>query len=219
MTLTVDGRAPRVARWSLAVNVVCACAVFLFTGLYRFNTLGGTYGGFENDHFVPFAYAKQVQAGDQPLRDFSGLGLQGAWPSLTYEVSVWGQEWFGNNLRSEAIVTITAVALAAALTFAAASMLSNAFWGVLATAVSVFVAPTLYNYSKVLVLSAVAVAIVAYARRPTTRRVAAGAALTAVAFLFRHDYAVFAGVGILVGYAAAGDRTRALRHAAIYVGL
>jgi hypothetical protein len=69
---------------------------------------------------------------------------------------VWGQEWFGNNLRSEAIVTITAVALAAALTFAAASMLSNAFWGVLATAVS----PCSWrrrstNYSKVLVLSAV----------------------------------------------------------------
>jgi hypothetical protein len=81
MTLTVDGRAPRVARWSLAdERRVRLRGVFLFTGLYRFNTLGGTYGGFENDHFVPFAYAKQVQAGDQPLRDFSGLGLQGAWP-------------------------------------------------------------------------------------------------------------------------------------------
>jgi hypothetical protein len=61
--------------------------------------------------------------------------------------------------------------------------------------------------------------IVAYARRPTTRRVVGGAVLTAVAFLFRHDYAVLAGVGILLGYAAAGDRTRALRHGAIYVGL
>ena len=125
------------ATWRRALSRTIVVVLLIgFTCLYRFNTLGGRFAGFDNDHFVPFAYAKQVQAGDQPLRDFSGLGLQGAWPSLTYEVSALGQEWLGNNLRSEAIVTVSAVALAAALTFAAASMLSNAFWGVLATAVT-----------------------------------------------------------------------------------
>src|SRR5262249_61399433 len=98
----------------------------------------------------PFAYAKQVQAGLQPLRDFSGLGLQGAWPSLTYEVSAWGQQWLGNNLRSEAVVTITGVALGAAITFVVASLLSNNFWADGVTPISVFVAPTPYHYSKVL---------------------------------------------------------------------
>jgi len=62
------------------VCTIVAVLLFAFTCLYRFNTLGGRFGGFDNDHFVPFAYAKQVQAGEQPLRDFDGLGLQGAWP-------------------------------------------------------------------------------------------------------------------------------------------
>ena len=84
-----------------------------FACVYRFNTLGGRFGGFDNDHFVPFAYAKQVQAGEQPLRDFEGLGLQGAWPSLTYETSALAQRWFGDNLRSEALLTVVAVGVAA----------------------------------------------------------------------------------------------------------
>jgi hypothetical protein len=52
---------------------VCVLAILLFawTFTYRFNTLGGRFGGFEDDHFVSFAYAKQVEAGAQPLRDFA----------------------------------------------------------------------------------------------------------------------------------------------------
>jgi hypothetical protein len=214
------GRVPRAWPWRPAiVRIGCVCAIVLLTGVYRFNTLGGRFGGFDNDHFVPFAYAKQVQAGEQPLRDFSGLGLQGAWPSLTFELSAWAQRSFGNSIRSEALLTVAGVSLAAAVTFITASLVANAFWAVLATALSVIVAPTLYNYPKVLVLSVAALLIVLYSRRASIVPVCAGAALLVVAFLFRHDYAVYAAVGLLCGFFSAGEWRRGLRHGALCAAL
>src|SRR5688572_5298293 len=64
-----------------------AVAFGLLIGAYRFNTLGGALGGFDNDHFIFFVYGKEVQAGAQPLRDFLDFGLQGARPSLMFELS------------------------------------------------------------------------------------------------------------------------------------
>jgi hypothetical protein len=72
------------------VVFVVAILLFGWVFLYRFNTLGGAFGGFDNDHFLYFALAKQVQAGDQPLRDFQDA-MHGAWPSLTYEFSAAAQ--------------------------------------------------------------------------------------------------------------------------------
>jgi len=205
--------------WTTLGRIIGVCVVLCFTAVYRFNTLGGRFGGFDNDHFVPFAYAKQVQAGAQPLRDFSGLGLQGAWPSLAYEASALAQRTLGNNLRSEAIVTIAGVSIAAALTFLAASLLSTPFWALIATSISVFVAPTLYNYPKVLMLSAVALVIAVYARRPTVGGICGAAALSAVAFLFRHDYAAYVGVGIVLACVVHGEWRRGFQHATLYVAL
>ena len=194
-----------------------AMLLFAWTFVYRFNTLGGSFGGFENDHFVSFAYAKQVQAGVQPLRDFAGLGLQGAGPSLTYEASALAQRWMGNNLRSEALLTVTAMAVAAVLTFLAASALSSVGWAAVASLISVFIAPTLYNYTKVLSLAGAALVIVFHARRPRLGTVAAGAVVTAVAFLFRHDLAAYVGVGIFVVCLLVGPWRVRWRHAAAYV--
>ena len=208
------------AAWRRAfVCTIVAALMFAFTGLYRFNTLGGRFGGFDNDHFVPFAYAKQVQAGEQPLRDFDGLGLQGAWPSLTYETSALTQRWFGDNLRSEALLTVAAVGLAAALTFLAAASVAPLAWAAAATLISVFVAPTLYNYPKVLVLSAAALTIAQYCRRSHVAGVVAGSVVTAIAFLFRHDLAVYAGVGLLLAYAVGSSRTERIRRTGLYIAL
>lgn len=194
-----------------AALVIMACAC-----LYRFNTLGGAFGGFDNDHFVHFAYAKHLEAGERPLRDFAELGLQGAWPPLTYGVSALGQVWFGDTLRSEALVTVAGVGLAAALTVAAASLLANVWWAVPATLLSVVVAPTLYNYPKVLALSAAALVVALYARRPGWATIAACAGLTATAFLFRHDYAVYVAVGIALACVLSGNRRQATRHLVVY---
>ena len=207
------------ARRRALVCTIVAVLLFAFTCLYRFNTLGGRFGGFDNDHFVPFAYAKQVQAGEQPLRDFDGLGLQGAWPSLTYETSALTQRWFGDNLRSEAMLTVAAVAVAASLTFLAAASVAPAGWAAAATLISVFVAPTLYNYPKVLILSAAALTIAQYCRRPHVLGVVAGSVLTAIAFLFRHDLAVYAGVGLLLAYVAGSARTERIQRTGLYIAL
>ena len=96
--------------------VLLSIVLAVFVALYRFNTLGDSLGGFDDDHFVPLAYAKQVQAGEQPLRDFTGLGLQGVWPSLTYEASALAQSWWGNNLRSEALLTVAGLTVGTVVT-------------------------------------------------------------------------------------------------------
>lgn len=189
----------------------------LFTATYRFNTLGGALGGFDNDHFVHFAYAKQVQAGEQPLRDFDGIGLQGAWPSLTYEASAAAQSLLGNNLRSEAILNVAGLTLAAVLTFHAASRFAGAGWALGATLLTVLLAPKLYTYPKVLLLAAAIVAVIAYARRRSAGGVAMLAGIAAIAFLFRHDYAAYVGVPAVVVLAAgAGGVRRAVLHLGMF---
>ena len=212
------GRRAVLARIDLGARVLLAVLLIVVTAVYRFNTLGGTFGGFDNDHFVPFAYAKQVEAGAQPLRDFAGLGLQGAWPSLTYEASALAQRRLGDSLRSEALLSIGGVAAAVAVTFVTASLVANAGWALLATLLSVIVAPTLYNYPKVLMFALGCLAIVLYARRPGVPAAAGGGVLTAVAFLFRHDYAVYIGLGLLA-VGATARHTDARRHAAVFAGL
>jgi hypothetical protein len=172
--------------------------------------------GFDNDHFVHFAYARQVLAGEQPLRDFAAVGLKGVPPSLTFEASAAALRWFGDNLRSEALLTVGAMAVAAGLTYAAAAAVAPAWMAALCVLLGVFEAPKLYNYPKVLVLAATACLVAAYVRHPTRARAAAMGALLAAAFLFRHDYPVYAGVAVIVAIVAgAGSMPRAIGHLAV----
>ncbi len=131
-------------------RIILTVAVLLFAvvATYRFNTLGGALGGFDNDHFLHFVLAKQVQAGEQPIRDFLDAGLQGARPSLTYELSALAQSVFGDNFRSEALLTVAGVAAGAAAAFVAGSALAP--WPIaLAMAVlSALVSPKLYGYRR-----------------------------------------------------------------------
>jgi hypothetical protein len=182
---------------------VVTVVLFVFVVLYRFNTLGGSLAGFDDDHFVHFAYAKQVEAGEQPLRDFTGLGLQGAWPSLTYEISAAAQSLLGDNLRSEALLSVAGLAVGAVLAFWAAAFVAPIPWALAATLLGVFIAPKLYSYPKVLLLGAAAVGIAWFVRKPSMQRLAVLALITAASFLFRHDYAVYVGVGVVVACAAA----------------
>ena len=195
-----------------------ALALFAFTFLYRFNTLGGALGGFDDDHFMQLAYANQVRAGERPLIDYQGVGLQGAWPPLAFVVSAAAQNLLGANLRSEALLTVFTLAASAALTFVAASRLAPARWAFLATVLSVLIAPKLYAFTKVLVLAAAVLAFVAYARRPSNATACGLGILTAAAFLFRHDFAVYVGTGIAVLFAFTRrlEGARPLRHLALY---
>ena len=198
------GRRPPGRRFPPVTSVgVVAVLVFLFVACYRFNTLGGALGGFDNDHFLHLALAKQVEAGEQPLRDFLD-GVQGARPALTYELSALAQRVLGDNLRSEALLTVLGVAAAATVTFVAGTYVGP--WPVaLVTAVlAALLSPKLYGYPKVLVLAVACLLILSYARTPGWWRVAGMAAWTAVAFLFRHDYAVYCAIGCAIVLALAG---------------
>jgi hypothetical protein len=202
--------------WTIILGVV----VVVFVGFHRFNTLGGALGGFDDDHFVPFAYAKQVQAGDQPLRDFTGLGLQGAWPSLTFDLSAAAQALLGDNLRSEALLAVTGLAAAALLTLIAGSYVAPLPVAFAATVLGTLLATRLYNYPKVLVLAAAVVLIARHARQPGWRSVVALGALTAAAFLFRHDYAVYVASGVAaIVIVTAGSIGTTVRHLVVYAAV
>jgi hypothetical protein len=193
-----------------ALVSVVAILLFGWVFLYRFNTLGGAFGGFDNDHFLYFALAKQVQAGEQPLRDFQDA-MHGAWPSLTYELSAAAQHYGGDSLRSEALLTVAGVALGAAVGFVAGTVVAPWPWALVTAVLAALLAPKLYGYPKVLVVAVAAWLIVGGRGLPTWRRMAAMSVWTAAAFLFRHDYAVYCAVGfgsvlLLSGTAAWRER-------------
>ncbi len=194
--------------------------IFAFVAVYRFNALGGSFGGFDNDHFLHFVYAKQVESGQQPLRDFLDGGLQGAWPSLTYELSAAAQLWFGDTLLPEAVLTVGAMALAAAVTLLAALRVAPWPMALLTTLLSVLVSPKLYNYPKVFILASAAWLIVSYAAHPRKRTLVAMAVASTIAFLFRHDYAVYCALGFSAVIAATHGRAwRTSAHRLVVVGV
>ena len=177
-----------------------AIVVAALSFTYRFNALGGTLGGFDNDEFVHLMRSNMILHGEQPLRDFRDGELRGAWPSLSYAVPAWAQRIGGENLLSEAYLTVGALTLAYVMTFVLAAELSNRWWvGLLAAMDAIATTPKLYNYPKVLMLALGAVAMRAVVVNPTWARLGFAAAVTAVAVLFRHDYGVYVAAAVLAG--------------------
>jgi hypothetical protein len=188
------GRLTRVSR-----SWVLPCLVGLLVFLYRFNTLGGELGGFDNDHFISLARAHQLLDGEWPLRDYADASLGGAWPPLSYLTSAAAQIVFGRSLLAEAFLTTGAVAAAAALTTLAGRALglpeTMAFG---AAIVSVLPSVKLYGYARPLLFASGALLLFRYVNVPSRGRLVALSVLTAVAFLFRHDYAAYLAVGATV---------------------
>jgi hypothetical protein len=174
--------------------VALCCGVFLTAFLYRFDSLGGSLGGFSNDEFGYLARARQIQAGDVPFRDFNDPG----W-FLTDYVSA-GAQWLGGyNLRSQALLTIGMLSVAAVFTFllawrAAGSLLM----ALMAVAIQIALDPRHYNYPKLVLYAGAIAAAWAYADRPTHPRLTALGAIAGIGFLFRHDHLVYLGaLGVL----------------------
>ena len=172
-----------------AADLLLLVGVFVTTFFYRFNTMGGAFGGFANDEFDYLARARQIQSGDVPFRDFNDPG----W-FLTEYLSA-AMQWLGGyNLRSEALLTVGMLSLGAALTFMLARRAAGT---VVAAVVAVVVHVALdarhYNYPKI-VLYAVGLALAwAYVDKPGRARLAALGALVGIGFLFRHDHLVYLG--------------------------
>ena len=200
-----------------AVAGLIACVAFAC----RFTPLGGTLGGFDNDHFVHLLRSDMLLNGEQPLRDFADAELRGAWPSLGYAASAWAQRIWGRTLLAEAYLTAGGVALAAAGVFVLALYLARQWALALLAAAAVIVAhPKLYNYEKPVVLVVALALAWAWARRPSWGGLAAMSAWTAVAALVRHDFGVYAGIaaGVVLVAREAPPAVRASR-AAAYVAL
>ena len=202
--------------WRVAIAIAAAAVIAGFAFAYRFNTLGGTLGGFDNDHFAHLMRTDVLLQGEQPLRDFADAELRGAWPALTYAVPAWAQAIGGRTLLPEAYLTVSALAVAYAIVFLLALDLSKRWWvAVVAAAVALFAAPKLYNYPKVLMLACGAFALRFAMSNPSVTRLGLSALVTAVATLFRHDYGVYLAVGMIAGLLAC-DARLAARRIAIY---
>ena len=189
--------------WKIALAIVAALLLASAAFAYRFNPLGGSLGGFDNDHFAHLMRTENMLHGEQPLRDFADSELRGAWPSLSYAVPAWAHRIGGHNLLSEAYLTAGALAVAHALVFVLALDLSKR-WSValLATLLAVATGPKLYNYPKVLMLTLGAAAIRLLMVNPSAWRLFAAAVVTAAAALFRHDYAVYVAMGVVAALIA-----------------
>jgi hypothetical protein len=199
-----------------------ALLVAVVAFIFRFNTLGGALGGFDNDHFIYLIRTDMLLAGEQPLRDFVDAELRGAWPALTYAVSAWAQQIGGRTLLPEAVLTAGALAVAGAIVFLLALRLSKR-WSVavLAAVVTIVMTPKLYNYPKVLMLALGVWALAEAVVTPSVFRLGALALVTVVAALFRHDLALYVGAATVAALVArdAGDWKAAARTVATYAAL
>ena len=216
----------RVGKWRgsaghvLAVLLALLLASFAF--LYRFNALGGALGGFDNDEFQMLTRVDLLLAGEQPLRDFADGELRAVWPSLSYEVPALVQRVWGRNLLVHAYLTLGALALCAGIVFVFARHLSRSWvCAFLAAAVVIASGAKAYNYTKVLTLTVAAVALCSSILAPTIARLGVLAVWTVIAALFRHDYAMYVAIPVIVGLIAREPRPWSVpvRRVATYVGL
>ncbi len=190
-----------------------AGAAVSFVAAWAFRWL--SMGALENDHFVPLARAYQVLHGDWPVRDFVDPGQP-----LNYLVSAAAAWLFGPTLRTDVIVAITLLSLAAMLTYHLAARASGSLLiAAAAVAVEVAAGPRLYNAGKVLIpLAAVGLGW-RYADAPTLRRLLALAAWTAIAGLWRHDFIVYVAAPTLIVLAIIHERPRAVRLGLLYLAV
>src|SRR4029079_301309 len=154
-----------------ALVALLAVAIAAFSFLYRFNTLGGPLGGFDNDHFPQLVRSMAILDGERPLRDFPDAELRALWPAPTYSTSALAQRVFGRSLRSEALLTIGMLSVGAGALFLVSVQFASAIVpAFIATVLAVAMRPALYNYPKIVIYVLAIAAMLGYARRPTTPR-------------------------------------------------
>lgn len=174
-----------VTRWGVRAWASVA-VIFLFGLVWQFLT----YNGFPNDHYFHVARARQMLLGELPVRDFVDPGAP-----LQYVLSAASRWLFGDTAGPELLVVAMGVAVGAAATVACASWLSRSTVIAIGVAVlEILASPRSYSYPKMLLYGLAGCAIVGVAAQATRTRLLAAAALTATAFLMRHDHGLFIGV-------------------------
>jgi hypothetical protein len=186
-------------------------ALALAVGTYLF--LFVNFNGLHNDHFVMIARSFQVAHGHWPVRDFFDPGMP-----LAYLLPAAAMRAFGPTVLPEVVLQTAFFAATVGIVFLLARRASGSLLLAIAlSGVVVALAPRLYNSSKVLIQAAALGIAWWYSSNPSTVRIAALGALTGVAFLFRHDYAVYIAVASVPLIAAVRPRLSTFaRHAGLY---
>ena len=183
-------------------------------GLLAFAFRYLTLSPLENDHFVMLARAQQVLFGDWPIRNFEDPGQ----PLFYLLTSALGAI-FGHVLATNVVLCIALQAVAASCTYLLARRASGSTTvGVAAAIVAIVSSPRLYNTTKVIVPVISILCQWRYADHPTRGRLVTLGAWTAMAFLLRHDYAVYvaASTCVLLGVLHHSNRGEAVRSFAVY---
>lgn len=148
-------------------------------------------GAVENDHFITLARALQLLYGDRPVRDFEDPGQP-----LAYLVSTAAAALFGPSLFVNIVLCILFLSLTAALTYVLAFRATGSTAAaLLCAALTVVIYPRMYNTTKVIVPVIAIWLAWRYADAPSRRGLVEMALWTAVAFLLRHDYLLYVGLG------------------------
>ena len=183
-------------------------------GLLAFAFRYLTLSPLENDHFVMLARAQQVLFGDWPIRDFEDPGQP-----LFYLLTSALASLSGHVLATSVLLCIGLQALAASCTYVLARRASGSTAvGVAAAVVAIVASPRLYNTTKVIVPVVTILFQWRYADLPTRGRLLGLAAWTAVAFLLRHDYAVYivASTFVLLAVLHRSDARDAIARSGLY---
>jgi hypothetical protein len=157
-----------------------------------------------NDDYQHLTYARQLLAGDLPLRDFWDIST-----TLQEVLSAVSQLLFGHRLLAEAIIVGLATAAAVFITFRLIRTLTgSALIAVICASLFVVAIPRTYSYPKWLIYSTAATLWWSYVWWPSTRRAVVAGASVAAAFYWRHDHGVLVAIGVALGMVAAHGWTR-----------
>ena len=183
-------------------------------GLLAFAFRYLTLSPIENDHFVMLARAQQVLFSDWPIRGFEDPGQP-----LFYLLTSALASVFGHVLATNIVLCVVLQAIAASCTYVLARRASGSTAvGVAAAALAIISSPRLYNTTKVIVPVVAILLQWRYADSPGRGRLLALAAWTAIAFLLRHDYAVYvvASTAVLLGVLHRSNPAEAVRQFVMY---
>jgi hypothetical protein len=162
-----------------------------------------------NDDYQHLAYARQLLAGDLPLRNFWDLST-----TLQELISAVSQLVFGHRLLSEAIVIGVATAVAVYLVFRVLQQVTgSSLIAALCAALFIVAMPRAYAYPKWIVYALASWLWWSNVWWPSRQKAIAAGLSVAAAFYWRHDHGVLVAVGVALGMAAAHGFSRtAIRH-------
>ena len=152
-----------------------------------------------NDNFLHMTLAKQLLAGDWPVRDFFDQG----WV-LQYGLSAAAQSIGGDRLMSEAVIVALAWAISTYVAFIIVLRLTESLGAALLAAPLLIAAGARgYSYPKGIVYAIAALLWWKYVQQPSTARIAVFGVWAAIGFYWRPDHGIYVALGLALAVVAA----------------